>query len=53
MMQSEPTPTDLVNAIVDLSNATVAGMSQLKSEFKPSIEGEVGGISHWINNSWP
>jgi hypothetical protein len=60
-MQSEPTPTDLMSAILDLSNATSHGFSQLRSEVKEdlaevegrlttrlaSIEGEVGGLQRW------
>jgi len=41
-MQSEPTPTDLMNAIVDLSNATADGFSrverELRSEMKQGFE---------------
>ncbi len=71
-MQREPSPAELMSAIVDLSNATANGFSQLgrelRSEMKEgfdrvdgrldrvetrltSIEGEVGGIRHWMNRT--
>jgi hypothetical protein len=64
-MQSEPTPTDLMNAIIDLSNATSHEFSTLRSDLRrdlesvegrlttrlTSIEGELGGIRYWMSRS--
>ncbi|HTU70886.1 MAG TPA: hypothetical protein VMF11_11270 [Candidatus Baltobacteraceae bacterium] len=56
-MEREPTPADLMNAILDMHGAMSQGFAQVDARFGrlearvTSIEGEIRGIHHWIARS--